>query len=224
MTGDKSNHVASLHVPQMLYIWPYTLFFSLPTVTTSVLSAYTRNTLSYPNIDTAIGILAAVVFWIAMNTIVHPFTLADNRHYIFYVFRILMRRPLYKFFAAPVYMLCGWASLVSFGGKTSSVLIWLLVTTLSVVTAPLVEPRYFILPWIMWRLHVGEGIASGKRTSGTSSTPAPLITRAAAILEQYGLWLETLWFLLINFATGYIFLRWKFEWSQEPGEAMRFMW
>ena len=27
------------------------------------------------------------------NTIIHPFTLADNRHYMFYVFRYTIRRP-----------------------------------------------------------------------------------------------------------------------------------
>lgn len=37
---------------------------------------------------------------------------------------------------------------------TSTVALWLLTTTLSLCTAPLVEPRYFILPWIFFRLLV----------------------------------------------------------------------
>lgn len=42
--------------------------------------------------------------------------------------------------------------------------------------------------------------------------------------HDHGLWLETVWFLAINLATGYIFLYWGFEWPQEPGKVQRFMW
>ena len=37
---------------------------------------------------------------------------------------------------------------------TSTALVLFLTTCLSLMTAPLVEPRYFILPWVMWRLLV----------------------------------------------------------------------
>jgi alpha-1,2-glucosyltransferase len=42
--------------------------------------------------------------------------------------------------------------------------------------------------------------------------------------HDYRLWLETAWFLLINFVTGYVFLYRGFEWPQEPGLVQRFMW
>jgi hypothetical protein len=42
------------------------------------------------------------------NTIIHPFTLADNRHFVFYVFRILLRHPVFKYAVAPVYITCAW--------------------------------------------------------------------------------------------------------------------
>lgn len=42
--------------------------------------------------------------------------------------------------------------------------------------------------------------------------------------HDHRLWLETMWFLTINLATGYIFLYWGFEWPQEPGKVQRFMW
>ena len=42
--------------------------------------------------------------------------------------------------------------------------------------------------------------------------------------HDHRLWLETVWFLAINLATGYIFLYWGFEWPQEPGKVQRFMW
>lgn len=38
------------------------------------------------------------------------------------------------------------------------------------------------------------------------------------------LWVETLWFGLINIGTAYVFLYKGFEWVQEPGNVQRFMW
>src|SRR3984885_6422543 len=38
--------------------------------------------------------------------------------------------------------------------RVSFVLVWLSPTTLSLVTAPLVEPRYFIIPWLVWRMNI----------------------------------------------------------------------
>ncbi|KAJ4388262.1 glucosyltransferase [Neurospora sp. IMI 360204] len=62
--------------------------------------------------------------------------------------------------------------------RTSTVLLWLLTTTLSLVTAPLVEPRYFILPWVFYRLLVpampvpvpSSLISSGSSSSSSSSS------------------------------------------------------
>ncbi|MCJ1225772.1 glucosyltransferase [Toensbergia leucococca] len=94
------------------------------------------------------------------------------------------------------------------GTRTSFLLAWLLATTLSLITAPLVEPRYFIMPWLIWRLHL------------------PPRTRGGAVYTKhdYRLWLETAWFLLVNLVTGYVFLNRGFEWAQEPGLVQRFMW
>ena len=35
---------------------------------------------------------------------------------------------------------------------------------------------------------------------------------------------ESFWFGIINAVTLYVFLNWTFEWEQEPGVKMRFMW
>ena len=132
------------------------------------------------------------------NTIVHPFSLADNRHYTFYVFRILLRHRATKYLVAPLYIMCAWSVIQALGApakvivpkdaksntdaagqKTSTteeadpapdnplklnlasagegaqvsfVMAWLGTSALQLAAAPLVEPRYFIVPWIMWRL------------------------------------------------------------------------
>ncbi|KAL9127245.1 MAG: hypothetical protein Q9217_003843 [Psora testacea] len=245
--GDKSNHVATIHLAQMLYLWPYLVFFSFPFICPSLLDAtippqYLPSFLCKSTSETRqtrlmipITFMALMLAVVHYNTIVHPFTLADNRHYMFYVFKLLRTHSTLKYFAVPIYFSCAWGSLVAVAGpirsgtkansyahpitpkrtkpstgdatgeegqRASWLLIWLATTTISLSTAPLVEPRYCILPWLIWRMHLPT---LGPRAS-------------------YELWLETLWFLLINAVTGYMFLYRGFEWKQEPGEVQRFMW
>ncbi|KAK7512180.1 glucosyltransferase [Phyllosticta citriasiana] len=298
--GDKSNHIATLHLPQMLYIWPYILFFSFPILAPSIISALLslvpatalparfrswttpgqKDLLARVSVLAAWTLVAAVI--VHFNTIIHPFTLADNRHYVFYVFRILRLYPLLKYLAAPLYILGGWVviqalgsparlaltpaaaeeeeeeekkqaasqqgggrkevvvpkdvakeDLVEEGCQVSFVLVWLATTALNLVTAPLVEPRYLIVPWIMWRLHfpIGETEGGGvvlqvkeKKREGEGSADGKGAAQMPAAAHETWLWVETAWFLLVNLATGYVFLNWGFEWQQEPGSVQRFMW
>jgi alpha-1,2-glucosyltransferase len=243
--GDKSNHIATLHLPQMLYLWIYTTFFSWPilypifvklisSVIPATIAQYlyripgvrwcrTQSTLP-PVFIIFIGIFSALAALVMhFNFIVHPFTLADNRHYVFYVFRIL-RIPGLRYAVTPAFSICFWACIDAMGSsydsrnagvKTSFALIWIVTTALTLCTAPLVEPRYFILPWLMWRLHLPD------------KTPIEN-TRASSksiwLRYDHQLTLETLWYLAINGGTAYTFLFRGFEWPQEPGQIQRFMW
>ncbi|KAL8849334.1 MAG: hypothetical protein Q9221_005685 [Calogaya cf. arnoldii] len=283
--GDKENHVASLHLAQMLYLWPYIMFFSFPLLYPYFLSAvipqdYTPSPIrmgstrhQIPRLRVAIPIMAVMLAVVHFNTIVHSFALADNRHYTFYVFRILLRHPANKYLAVPIYFCAAWAAITAFGGlpnvqtptnkvpantgaplresppesdrrqrlppssnssvddrghHVSAVLAWLLATTLSLVTAPLVEPRYFIVPWLVWRLHVASPLPTGgeahkKRKQKIRTFKA----RCEAVFygqHDHRLWLETVWFLVVNWAVCHIFLYWGFKWPQEEGNVQRFMW
>lgn len=265
----------------MLYIWPYFTFFSFPLIYPYLLnsivpldmlpkflrSGSTQHQL--PRLTVIILIAAIMLAIVHYNTIIHPFTLADNRHYMFYVFRLLLRHPLLKYAAVPIYILCGWAAITSLGGlpdvqqtarppsttridtkyklrfkipplpsgptpgnRVSFALAWLLATSLSLVTAPLVEPRYFILPWLIWRIHIPTPRPESVNPEPIAEPPASdsssnLIAATRAVFYQkhdHRLWLETAWFLAINWATGYVFLNWGFEWPQDPGSVQRFMW
>ncbi|PYH83405.1 alpha-1,2 glucosyltransferase alg10 [Aspergillus uvarum CBS 121591] len=312
--GHKEFHTAGIHLPQMLYIWPYIVFFSWPLLLGPVINltlpksllpkfldfGFPKKQKGLPKLLTAIIIIPIMLAVIHFNTIVHPFTLADNRHYVFYAFRILLRtHPAVKYAAAVIYFLCAWMVISALGFSTapqppqmrqisqpaafqypepqteptpkkaerkqktakkvvkasksaapkpepiseeafariqahliqrqkqqqgapqvSFVLVWLAATALSLITAPLVEPRYFIIPWVMWRLHLPP-------------QPTPLVHRRpqngidelnAKMATNFPLFLETYWFLVINAVTGYIFLYCGFEWPQEPGKIQRFMW
>jgi len=263
--GDKENHVASLHLAQMLYIWPYFMFFSLPMLYPWLLSIsiprrflpkrYHQHNARYrlPSLMVSIPIMTVMLLVVHYNTIVHPFTLADNRHYMFYVFRILLRHWSIKYLAVPIYYICAWAVITAFGGPTARkptanrsrtevrnglqmklppskapeergnivpfVLIWLLATSLSLITAPLVEPRYFIVPWLIWRLHTISPHPDMEKE-------ARRLVYSARVVDHldHRVVLETLWFMFINVGTGYMFLYKGFEWPQEPGKVQRFMW
>lgn len=254
--GDKSNHVATIHIPQMLYIWPYITFFSAPILLPYVFDVISVSTnhgikkAKLPGYGLIIILTGLAALAVRFNTIVHPFTLADNRHYVFYVFRQLLRNDLTKYGATPIYVLTGWLCIRRLGARPSMVVdskadkpassqetpetnalpvvfIWLLTTALSLITAPLVEPRYFIIPWVLWRLLLPS-------TTRAPADAKPYINKVtgrengpvAMALKQHDawLWLETLWFLSINAATGYVFLYKGFTWISEPFSTQRFMW
>ncbi|KAJ4333816.1 glucosyltransferase [Didymella glomerata] len=193
----------------------------------------------YPSLSQAILFVAAGLVAVHYNTIIHPYTLADNRHYVFYVFRLLLRHPALKYLAVPVYYVCFWLSIQSLAhpsadlenknitlqakppgeaekitkspARISFVVIWLLTTALSVVTAPLVEPRYFIIPWIIWRLHVPYSPTTVSIGGRTYTTDLRVVV-------------EAVWLVAINQVLQYMFLYKTFTWPSEPGNLQRFLW
>lgn len=227
----------------------------LPTFLSTILPSHSSRRSRLPRPLVAIGILALMAAAVRYNTIVHPFTLADNRHYVFYVFRILRRHPALKYAVIPIYLLSAWGAVQTLaaaepdmleerrhgdgdggrrqeGNRVSFLLIYGLSTTLSLITAPLVEPRYFILPWLIWRIHVpphafdraderGSSPKAKRREGGME-----WVHEALWWLYRYRLWLETFWFLVVNGMTCYVFLHWGFEWQspEERGNVQRFMW
>jgi alpha-1,2-glucosyltransferase len=388
--GDKSNHIATLHLAQMLYIWPMFAFFSAPlllpqvlgiawgvlriavrrsrasrmpqqstSITTSpdgtrAISEIATSSKSRAETDTgkkqrdkgastlaqtplqktvalrafefvmqnhiskplwsALTLIASYLI-VKHNTLIHPFTLADNRHYMFYIFRYTVLRSetvrwlliipytLSRFFiwscleGCPMSVSGGLGpdcpgNMAGVGGEhisipgriseplqarqrsdqarsqqskvsasatvtattfdssslldspssssalappTSTVLLWLLATTLSLISAPLVEPRYFILPWVFWRLLVPawpahECFPSPRNEANLAHIQGlPWVYRVGKKLDVR-LVLETLWFVATNLDTMYIFIAKPFFWRSpdgtllDDGKVQRFMW
>lgn len=286
----------------MLYIWPLFAFFSAPLLlpflpwpfsfspgTGTSGSPQKRPETQGPQkwyatylsiLGYASLTLAALVI-VHFNTIIHPFTLADNRHYMFYVFRYtILRGPWVRYALVPAYVLCWSTCWKALGGsqpthnvadssredtqkpaseskksRTKSVkikdshtdavlsvdpptistaLLWLLATALSLITAPLVEPRYFIMPWVFWRLlapawpaHIP--LVSSRRSEGG---PGHLVDSLLSIGQKFDLrlFVETAWFLVVHLATAYMFIARPFYWRAEDGSLLdggrvqRFMW
>jgi alpha-1,2-glucosyltransferase len=199
--GDASAHQASLHLPQLLYFTAATAFFSFP-IYLPFLPTLLSNL--HPSPKTAALILlsaAAIAMVVHINTILHPYLLADNRHYAFYVFRrIVLRFPPYSLLApVPMYIVAAWLQRLALSSDVVWGLLYVFATAATLVSAPLVEPRYFIVAWVLWRMHVRER-------------------------RMWVLLLEAAWFVAVNGVTLGLFLFRSFEWEHEKGKRQRFMW
>ena len=286
----------------MLYIWPLFAFFSAPLLLPFLpwpVSLKPRPSTSggiqersktqnpqkwyaaYLSIAGYASLILAALAIVHFNTIIHPFTLADNRHYMFYVFRYtILRGQWVRYALAPAYILCWSICWKALGGyqpsrdiadsgredtrkqtresekpRTKSVkikeshtdavlsinpptlstaLLWLLATALSLITAPLVEPRYFIMPWVFWRLLAPAWPTYIPLVSSRRSEDAPghLVESLLSIGQRFDLrlFVETAWFLAVHLATAYMFIARPFYWRAgdgsllDGGRIQRFMW
>jgi alpha-1,2-glucosyltransferase len=229
----------------------------------------------YPCFLLGAGVVSVGI--VKYNTIIHPFTLADNRHYMFYVFRYtILRSQLVRFSLIGAYMISAyliWSRLAgcpptsvgqdihtnrpfdsntlatqlkarvrgqnrpqvppdktSASPPTSTALLWLATTALSLISAPLVEPRYFILPWIFWRLLVPAWTTPANPPEGLRKLPGLVWLMALGRRIDLTVALETVWFVVVNLVTFWVFLSRPYQWRGVDGRMLdearwqRFMW
>ncbi|KAJ2597841.1 glucosyltransferase [Coemansia sp. RSA 1722] len=194
--GDKSHHEAGLHVPQMLYFFAYVVGSSMP------LFAQMAGPLPWRSLVLALALGLTMAWAIGCCTIEHPFLLSDNRHYPFYVWKNVFRRhSLMRYLLLPLYGYAMTAVHHVLTAQTS--MLWQLAllacTALVLVPSPLLEFRYFTVPYYLIRLHMRQP-------------------------PRYTLAMEIMWFIMINSATIWVFLYRPFTWESEPGFLQRFMW
>lgn len=199
VVGDRSSHEACLHFPQLFYFLSFTLFFSFPHLLTPAkirkfLQSLRRHRVQY------ILIAAISLFLIWKFTYVHKYLLADNRHYTFYVWRkIFQRHELVKYVLVPAYIFAGWSFVDTIKSKSIFWILMYFVCLLSVtVPQKLLEFRYFILPFLIYRLNI----------------PFPPVYRQLVELAFY---------TVVNAVTFYLFLNKTFQWPNSV-EIQRFMW
>ncbi|KAI0757334.1 glucosyltransferase [Daedaleopsis nitida] len=189
--GDKSNHIPALHVPQLYYFVGFATAFGWPALLTGkggvlslVQDVRARMLGSKRNAAVTCVISAIMCFTIHKFTIQHPFLLSDNRHYTFYIWRrVFLIHPLAPYLLVPGYIACAWAWYIRIG-PDQTLLQSLLLPVFVVPTllpTPLLEPRYFLIPYILLRAQVKD---------------VPL----------WGLGLECLWYAAINGMTMWVFL------------------
>lgn len=198
--GDKSNHVASIHAEQMFYFLGFTLFFASPLlITVKKLKTFITGVKTNPYIYIIIAIFCAGL--ILQHNHVHPFLLADNRHYTFYLWRWLLGSKLIRLCLIPCHIFTVWSMNDLLNRENKSEL-WKLVfctcVIFSLVPQLLLEPRYFILPYIVFRLNV-------------------------SVSNHFTLFCEFLLYIAVNAFTIIVFMQKTFYWEDIP-EPQRIIW
>lgn len=201
--GDKSNHVPVLHIPQIFYFLGFATIFGWPALISGPggpLGLWKEVT--YRMFGSKKRVLVTILANIAMGlgvhffTIHHPFLLADNRHYTFYIWRRVFRlHYVVPYLLCPLYLACGWAWFVRIG-KSQKLLQAISVPLFAAPTlllSPLVEPRYFLIPYILLRAQIVD-------------------------LPEWMNWVEAGYYAIINWITMYVFL------YMEREGVGRFLW
>ena len=201
VVGDRSSHQSVFNVPQLLYFSAFALFFGAPIlISKDKVSRFiytVKKKLVY-----AVAFAMFCIYIITNYTYVHPYLLADNRHYVFYLWRWILGKRFIRILLVPAYLYSAWSMNDSLRVNKSCTTMWriLFVICVAAVLVPqkLLEFRYFILPYIFFRLHVRE-------------------QRLQVIL------LEILFYVLVNAFTIIVFLKKTFNWD-DLAEPQRIIW
>ena len=209
VVGDRENHTPVVHVMQVFYFYAFTAVSIAPILASDLIryvneAARRKKKLPYFVIFLLVMASGALAYLAArFTTLVHPFILADNRHYIFYLWRrVVQSHFFYNYLLLP---LCAIAPLALFSACTSYRtlgpllrVVIVICTFVVLIPAHLVEFRYYTIPFF---LHF---FAAAGRASTNS------------------MWLTTLAYLAVNTVTIYVFLFREFVWPD--GSVARFMW
>lgn len=202
--GAKEAHTVSPHFAQIMYFGLVSalavapLHCSIGQGVDLFRSFWKRRPISF--FQVFITVIAGF-FSVHFFSIAHPYLIADNRHYPFYLWRkVINAHWSMKYLLVPLYVY-SWFSIFSTLGKVQRkiwVLAFFLATAAVLVPAPLIEFRYYTIPFYFMILH--------------------------SRINDYKSWLLMgLLYLALNVFTMMIFLFRPFHWDHEPG-IQRFIW
>uniref|UniRef100_A0A7E4VE71 Dol-P-Glc:Glc(2)Man(9)GlcNAc(2)-PP-Dol alpha-1,2-glucosyltransferase n=1 Tax=Panagrellus redivivus TaxID=6233 RepID=A0A7E4VE71_PANRE len=197
--GDRTAHEPVLHLPQVWYLLAFIAFSAWPVLLFDIFHIKSR-LIRYWFITAAL--IAAIFASVSCCTIAHKYLLADNRHFTFYIWR----RWFAKYSWAPlasgfIYIIAVFGIIPKLNQKLGPFLTLAtsLATAACLIPAPLLEFRYFIIPYALWRISLPEH------------------RRSVLVLELFS-------HVVVNLAALYLFFEKPFTWSNHPGETQRFMW
>lgn len=179
VVGDKAAHEAAVHFPQVWNLWRlhiyqenipnqwlyllskifyFSLFFTL--FAPSIAFTYIGPAIGTLRRRWILAILAIILSMVIIhkNTIVHPYMLADNRHYVFYVWNKFYGRYSWcRFAMAPFYLVSTIILYHSISVRSAGFqLVYALCTIVSIALQQLIEFRYFIIPFLIARLSIAS--------------------------------------------------------------------
>lgn len=118
--GDKEHHQAALHWAQPLYCVAMLSAFAWPALLSSLQQKSGSSSLRQViSVRTLVPLTVLCLAAVHLGTIAHPFLLADNRHFTFYLWRKVINRTSWTRYAlAPLYALAlqlWWSALCEYG-------------------------------------------------------------------------------------------------------------
>ncbi|CDK24906.1 unnamed protein product [Kuraishia capsulata CBS 1993] len=220
--GDKQNHAVSIHLVQVFYCFTFMTGLSVPVwFSWKTVRQYVLRSVGSPTrfLWFLVEILL-INFIIYKFTVVHPFILADNRHYTFYIWKRLIDRNTYsKYLLSPVYHFSTYVvqssilrantpqrnlgkDLTTSGCGKIMALVFTVCVLATIVPSPLFEPRYYILPLSFWRL---------------------LVAQRPSLEEKWRQPAEFVYYISILTLLFGIFLKYEFSWATET-HPQRILW
>lgn len=189
--GDRTAHVATIHLPQIFYFSVFCLGFAWPYMLPKWKSFFQQIRKHWIITNILLIIMTIIVH---NNTLVHPYLMADNRHYVFYIWSKLMGRYyIIRYLLIPIY---GFAiySMIACLNDLRFLSKILYIGGIFVVLVPqlLLEPRYFVIPYVLLRLNMSKP-------------------------ERWQITAELLTCVVINFLQFYIFVVKTFYWTDQEG-------
>jgi alpha-1,2-glucosyltransferase len=113
--GDREAHAPVSHVMQPLYFAAFAVAAAGPLLLSpGVVAAVQRRAQQQPWVSTAAAVASAAMvctYCVQQYSLAHPYLLADNRHYTFYLWKRLLRKQAVRQGLVPLYVI-GWALLM----------------------------------------------------------------------------------------------------------------
>ncbi|KAJ4953065.1 hypothetical protein NE237_029897 [Protea cynaroides] len=202
--GAKEAHAISPHFAQIMYFGLVTALamapshFSLGQATALCRTFWRMRPMSFCK-----GLVVLMAGHLAVHffSIAHPYLLADNRHYTFYLWRkVIKAHWSIKYLLVPLYGY-SWLSICSNLGKVQKniwILIFFCASAAVLVPAPLIEFRYYTIPFFFLVLH-------------------------SQIEDNRSWFIMGILYMVVNIFTMLMFLLRPFHWDHEPG-IQRFIW
>ncbi|XP_057302444.1 dol-P-Glc:Glc(2)Man(9)GlcNAc(2)-PP-Dol alpha-1,2-glucosyltransferase-like [Hydractinia symbiolongicarpus] len=206
VVGDRTSHEASLNVPQLFYFSTFVMIYSsfLLYRYANIKNIWTdiKNIVTSPRKLLLCLLAIGVMLYLVHNfTYVHKYLISDNRHYTFYIWkRIFEKHWAVKYALVPGYLL-SWLIIFNELNKSNRsiwILLYLLCTAAVLVPQKLLEFRYFIIPYLLFRLHIG-------------------VRNYLELITEFVL------YMCVNAVTLYLFIYRPFKWDHEDA-IQRFMW
>ncbi|KAG0684241.1 glucosyltransferase [Pichia californica] len=230
--GDKENHILVPHLAQLCYCMTFIAVFTAPLwFSFSIFFDYLDDNFFCINgLVFNLAWIPSLFIFIQSFTIIHPFILADNRHFTFYIVRnFIIRTETSKYELLPIYHFSFYIVHKIFmqncnvvKGKNNNFkrtaaspimyYIYMICTFGVVCLSPLFEPRYYILPYIFFRLFT--------RPNDQPVIEFWLLKIHNTKIRYIG---EILWLWFWTQALYLVFLQFTFEW-ENIAELQRVIW